>query len=237
MSLLPCTNFSKFLVQHFVGFLRWPQRHCQVPTTRCRREVHLLPCSWIKAETLPLWPKTNPSSRVFHLGDSHQRSTTVDSSTFNDHRLSRCVQGAQDSLSFVIHFVFACSARMRIESPCGSNTLGLRGTGWTNRLACSGVHAKCDRFAAKDPHDPTEKIQCSTLDPSHCENQKSKVVIHQKAEMMHAGILPLATLKNSTLLGVKITHLLLPNSQFASVCHDCSGHCSQDPFDHCSSGG
>ena len=60
-------------------------------------------------------PKQTHRPQVCHLGDGHQRSSTVDFSTFNDHRLSRRVQGAQDSLSFVIHFVSACNAARASE--------------------------------------------------------------------------------------------------------------------------
>ena len=92
-------------VQYFVGSLWWLHLHRQIPTTRCRRELDLLPCSRIKTETLSLRPKTTPSTTIRHLGDRHQGSSAVDFSALDGHWLSCSIQGAQDPVSLVIHFL------------------------------------------------------------------------------------------------------------------------------------
>ena len=122
-----CSAVSGF----YIGSSWWLQRHCHVPTTRCRREINLLPCSRIKVEFLPLWSKTDPSSTFGHLSDSRQRSSAVDSSTFNDHRLSCSIQRAQHSLSLVIHFCLClqCSTNIRVNNLCESNTRAPRSDG------------------------------------------------------------------------------------------------------------
>ena len=57
-----CADFLNRLVQYFVASLWWLQLHRQIPSTRCRRELDLSPCSRIKTETLSLWSKANPST-------------------------------------------------------------------------------------------------------------------------------------------------------------------------------
>ena len=83
-----CADFLNRFVQYSVGSLQWLQLHRQIPSARCRCELNLLPCSRIKTETLPLWSKTNPSTTICHLSDSHQRSSTIDFSIFDGHWLS-----------------------------------------------------------------------------------------------------------------------------------------------------
>ena len=92
--------------QHSVGSFWWLLRHRQVPTSRCRRGINLLPCSRIKAETLPLWSKTNPSSTIRHL------SAAISGRPQLTFLLSMEIGFPVPSnpLSLVIHFVSACSA-------------------------------------------------------------------------------------------------------------------------------
>ena len=118
---------------------------CQVPTTRCRREINLLPVLGSKLKPCLCDPKQTHRPQVCHLGDGHQRSSTVDFSTFNDHRLFRCVQGAQHSLALVIHFVFVSSAVRASEQRVLVDQIptGCAVAGWNNRLACNGANA-CD---------------------------------------------------------------------------------------------
>ena len=145
MRPFPCTELLICFIQHFDGSLGWRQRHRHVPAARCRCEVNLLPFSWIKAKTLPL-PKQPPSAKISHLSASHQRSSAVDLPTFNGLRLSRCIHGAQDSLSLIVHLVLACSAVCASVWSVLVDQVPARWevSGRNNSLACSGVHAECD---------------------------------------------------------------------------------------------
>ena len=113
------THLLNRFVHYFVGSLRWFQRHRQIPSARCRRELNLLPRSRIKTETLPLRSETDPSTTISHLRDSHLRSSAIDFSAVNDHWLS----GAQDPLSLVIHFCLGLQwcTHIRADNLCESN--------------------------------------------------------------------------------------------------------------------
>ena len=140
------TDFQNRFVQHFVGSFRCFERHRQVPSSRCRCEIIVLPCSRIKTETLSLWSKTDPSSTISHLSDSHHQSSTIDLSTLNDNRLSWSIQSAQNSLSVIIHFVSTCSAVPTSKYRFFVNRKPTRCwmIGGNNCFACSGINAKCD---------------------------------------------------------------------------------------------
>ena len=142
--------------------------------------------------------------------DGRNKSCTFDLPTFNGRRLSRCFQSARDSLSLVIHLLF-------VRSPARASEYGVllnpvtahRGFMSKNCPACSGVNAECDGPRRWVSTVMLDRLQFSTLNPSHCPNQDSKVVVHRS---LHAGILqPPLMLRNSTPLcihQVLTTHLL-----------------------------
>ena len=105
-----CADSLHRFVQRFVGSFWWLQLHRQIPSTRCRRELDLLPCSRIKTETVSLRSKTNPPTTSRHLGGRHQGSSAVDFPALDGHWLSCSIWCAQDPLSLVIHFASACSS-------------------------------------------------------------------------------------------------------------------------------
>ena len=96
------TDFLNCFVQHFVGSFGCFWGHRQVPSSKCQCEINILQCSGITTETLPLCSKTDPSSTISHLSDSHHRSSTIDLSTLNDSRLSWSTQKGTE-FSFLDH--------------------------------------------------------------------------------------------------------------------------------------